>query len=146
MSSQALGSEVDLTSIVDGSRVDSGVRGGAALLEFAEAALTDDTAVIASARDRVARELGEAAAVDAAGVIANFQRMVRIADATGIPLDAPVVMITQGIRDELGLNDYAAAVNTPALSWPRKIMGRVLQPLVPTLLIRMAKSMRRGSE
>ena len=44
--------------------------------------------------------------VDAAGVIANFQRMVRIADGTGIPLDKRVVALTADLRDELGLNDY----------------------------------------
>lgn len=51
--------------------------------------------------------------VDAAGVIANFQRMVRIADGTGIPLDEPVAMLTTDIREELGLNHYGSADRTP---------------------------------
>ncbi len=44
--------------------------------------------------------------VDAAGVIANFQRMVRIADGIGIRLDDPVMMLTADIRVDLGINDY----------------------------------------
>ena len=48
--------------------------------------------------------------VDAAGVIANFQRMVRIADGTGIPLtDNRLVALTVDLRDELGINDYPTA-------------------------------------
>ena len=43
--------------------------------------------------------------MDAAGVIGNFERMVRIADGTGIPLDRIVDALTSGFRGELGLDD-----------------------------------------
>jgi hypothetical protein len=39
-------------------------------------------------------------------------QMDRIADATGIPLDNQVRDLTDGLRAELGLNDYASAQNT----------------------------------
>ncbi len=42
---------------------------------------------LARARDILKTSGGDAVLVDAAGVAANFQRMVRIADATGIPID-----------------------------------------------------------
>ena len=50
--------------------------------------------------------------VDAAGVVANFQRMVRIADGCGIPLDEFTRDATDDVREELGLHEYASAANT----------------------------------
>ena len=60
---------------------ESGVEGGAVLLGFADAVLGGDTAEISRCRALVVDVLGEAAMVDAAAVIANFQRMVRIASS-----------------------------------------------------------------
>ena len=51
--------------------------------------------------------------VDAAGVAANFQRMVRIADATGIPVDQMDTELSREIRSTLGLERFASARNTP---------------------------------
>ncbi len=92
------------------------------------------------AREAVADELGEEAMVDAAGVIANFQRMVRIADGTGIPLDAPLAMLTDGIREDLGINSYGSASNTPTLSLWRRWVGRVLQPMMPLIVKALARN------
>jgi len=77
--------------------------------------------------------------VDAAAVIANFQRMVRIADSTGIPLDEPVLMMTQGIREDLGLNEFSASANSPELPFLKRIAGRVLAPIAPKVMQRMAR-------
>ena len=44
--------------------------------------------------------------IDAAGVIANFQRMMRIADSPGIPLDARMDALTADLRSELGINRF----------------------------------------
>ena len=68
--------------------------------------------------------------------------MVRIADSTGIPLDEPVLMMTQDIRENLGINQYNAAANSPKLGLPKRIMGRLLRPLAPKLMKRIAA--RRG--
>ena len=122
------------------SNVDSGVSAGAQLTEFAEAVVRGDEARITTARTAVTQELGDAAMVDAAAVIANFQRMVRIADSTGIPLDEPVMMMTQSIREELGLNDFAAAANSPNLPIFKRIVGKVLAPIAPRILKRMVRS------
>ena len=102
------------------------------------------SAPIARARQAVVDVLGHEVAVDAAAVIANFQRMVRIADSTGIPLDEPVVMMTQNIREELGLNKYHASANTPKLNVVKALVGRALGPFTPRLLRRIARS-RSGS-
>ena len=59
------------------------------------------------AREAVKDELGENAMVDAAAVIANFQRMVRIADSTGIPLGEGLEGFSAQTREQLGFNRWS---------------------------------------
>ena len=66
--------------------------------------------------------------------------MVIFADGTGIPLDAPMAMVTAGIRDKLGINNFASAENTPAVNFPKRISGAILGNFLPLLFRRMAKS------
>lgn len=66
-------------------------------------------------RRRIAETLGSAAAVDAAGVVANFQRMVRIADSTGIPVDDYILKRSGQLPERLGLTAYSSAANTFAV-------------------------------
>ena len=47
--------------------------------------------------------LGPEAMVDAAGVASNFERMVRIADSTGIELGDLLEQATADVRTVLGL-------------------------------------------
>ena len=141
VSTQVSGEEVNLNGIVEGNEVRTGLRGGEALIRFVETAVGDEADDIRAAREAVKDELGENAMVDAAAVIANFQRMVRIADGTGIPLDTPVAMMTTGIREDLGLNEYASAGNTPALSLPQRVLGRALQPVLSLVVKFMTRNM-----
>lgn len=120
------------------SETDTGVIAGAALTAFAEAVVLGDSETIRSARESVTDELGSAAMVDAAAVIANFQRMVRIADSTGIPLDEPVLMMTQSLRQDLGINQYSASAHSPELPVFKRLLGKLLAPVAPRLLKRMA--------
>lgn len=99
---------VNLKTIVAGAEVDSGITGGAELVGLVEAALRNP-ASLPEARAALIATLGEPALVDAAGVIGNFQRMVRIADGTGIPVDARTASVTEDIRADLGLNAFASA-------------------------------------
>ncbi len=105
-SAETSGEDVDLTAIVADEAVPTSVPSGQALLAFADVSLDDDATAIAAARQQVLSELDEPAMIDAAGVIANFQRMVRIADGTGIPLDPPMEALTADLRSELGINGY----------------------------------------
>lgn len=73
----------------------------------------DNEAVLATARTRLLEELGPEALVDAAGVASNFERMVRIADSTGIPLDGFLDERTVDMRAELKLTKFASTMNTP---------------------------------
>jgi hypothetical protein len=114
--------------------VDSGLPGGAGLTALAEATVKGDEAAIRSARERVQAELGEAALVDAAAVAGNFERMVRIADGTGIPLDEPVAMVSADMREQLGIDAFGGADNTGELSGFKRLAGRALAKLLPLVL------------
>jgi hypothetical protein len=141
VSSELEGEKVDLQSITKGSDVQSGVPFQDELLAFAEVALGDDDEAITGVREAVREKMGDAAVVDAAGVIANFQRMVRIADGAGIPLDTPVAVVTSTIRSELGLNSYSSYDSTPELTFAQRILGRMLNPFLSTVFKQVTKRM-----
>ena len=66
----------------------------------------EDDEALTHVRHAVIEVLSPAAMVDAAGVVSNFERMVRIADATGIPLDARMQALSQEVRDTLHLERF----------------------------------------
>jgi len=86
----------------------SGVEHGQLLIAFAEAMVGEDDDALAHVRHAVIEGLSPAAMVDAAGVASNFERMVRIADATGIPLDARMEALSHEVRDTLHLERFLA--------------------------------------
>jgi hypothetical protein len=88
VSGEETGDDYDLETIIDGGDGDGGVPHGDLLLEFAEAVLDDDDTVLAASRDKISDALGWEAFVDVAGVIASFNSVVRVADATGIPVES----------------------------------------------------------
>ena len=75
------------------------------MLAYADAAVAE-TPDLSLRRQTVADTLGHAAMVDASAVIAIFQAVVKIADATGIPLEDQKAEISAGFREELGINTY----------------------------------------
>jgi hypothetical protein len=79
------------------------------LLAFADAALSFDADRISPARAAVRARLGEAAMIDAAAVIAGFNGITRIADATGIPLEDTKAAKTEMWRHELGIDAFQKA-------------------------------------
>lgn len=83
--------------------VESGVPNGRALLAFATATAGDD-AHLARAREFLRAEMGDAGVADAAAVASNFERMVRIADATGIELGGWMDSFTEDVRADLSLD------------------------------------------
>ena len=84
----------------------SGVEHGNLLLAFTEAIVRDDEAALTQARHAVIEGISPEAMVDAAGVASNFERMVRIADATGIQLDERMAALSQEVRDTLHLERF----------------------------------------
>jgi AhpD family alkylhydroperoxidase len=107
------GTEVNLSALTDHEAAAmSGVEHGAVLIAFAEAIVKDDDEALVQARQAVIEVLNPEGMVDAAGVASNFERMVRIADATGIPLDERMEVLTKGVRDQLQLERFTAYKET----------------------------------
>ena len=129
---------MDFAAITQGaSGKVAGVDHGAELIAFADAVVARSPEV-GAAREAVQKSLGDAEVVDAAAVIANFQRMVRIADGTGIPSDGPMDAISADLRHEIGINDFASATG-------RGKNGR-LQRLASPLLRRVAARVLRSRQ
>lgn len=80
-------------------------------MAYADAAVRRD-ADLAERRAAVESALGGAAVVDAAATVANYQRMVRIADGCGIPLDRFTDEQSAEWRAALGVDEYYSALNT----------------------------------
>ena len=135
MSGELEGAQYDLHAVTDAKAAGScGVPHERELLALAEAVVRGDEAELADARRAALAALGPESFVAAAAVASNFERMVRIADATGIPLDAPFDAITVSMRAELGIDAFGSAANTPTVSPARRLVGRALAPLTRYLL------------
>ena len=91
----------------------SGIAHERVLIEMADAVLRGDEARRTAAREALVREMGPAALVDTAAIIAAFSQAVRTADGAGIPLDDPLEMMTRDLRSELGVDRFPSAANTP---------------------------------
>ena len=133
------GVEAGLQGISEGAKAgDAGIAHGERLTSFAGAAVAGDSGELAMARNELRNAAGSGALVDAAAVVGNFQRMVRIADGAGIPLDGATLALTTGLREGLGVEHYPsrrlsgsggfAKILGPALrgvaSWGFRIAGR----------------------
>ena len=106
--------EVDLQAVNGNTRAAAvGVEFGPELMQFAEALASRDNKKLASMRQLLLDKAGEEVLVEAAGVAANFQRMVRIADSMGIPVDDMEQELGRAVRAELDLTKFASAANTP---------------------------------
>ena len=107
------GGSINFEGLTDPSCTEiRGVPNSRELLQLANACLGDDSAALATARQAVVDKMGSAAMIDAVGVISNFQRMVRIADATGIPSDDSMQVMSEDLREQLGINRYVSAANS----------------------------------
>ena len=96
-----------------GGAGDAGVEHGARLVAFTEAVMGRDDAALTRERSALRALLSPEAFVDAAAVIGAFNVVDRIADATGIPLDASIQLMSEAVRSELGLARFASSANTP---------------------------------
>ena len=113
MSSQTTGDEVDLDTVNGGVEGDGGVEHGARLVAFTEAVMGSDEAALDRERAALRALLTPEAFVDAAAVIGAFNVVDRIANATGIPLDAGLAAISGEVREELDLVRFGSSANTP---------------------------------
>jgi hypothetical protein len=109
-SMQEKGAELDFDRVLgDMEDIDEGVPHGKTLARFAEAVLLGSENDLAQARDATIAALGGDSFVDAAGIVGTFERMTRLADCTGVPLDDLILDGSEDIREGLGVNDFTGA-------------------------------------
>ena len=107
-SSDHNGDDIDLNVLTSGSRDRSGIQHSDLLIALAEAVLADGAPEIAVARAALQAAIGDAALVDAAGIIGMFNGLDRVADATGAPLEDWKAAETADLRAALGIDAFAA--------------------------------------
>ncbi len=103
-SSQTHEQSINLNAIMQGGDA-GGIEHATTLTAFAEAIVQRQPGVIEKARNDLIRVAGDEVMIDTAGVASNFERMVRIADSTGIivgPLDAA----TEALQQTLGIDQF----------------------------------------
>lgn len=107
--------EVDLQGVNgDAASAAMGIEYGAELMSFAESLAQRDESGLARSRTALRQAAGDKVLVDAAGVAANFQRMVRIADSIGIPFDNMQSDFANSIQTELNLARFVSAQHSLA--------------------------------
>ena len=99
----------DLNAVTGAAQGNAGVLHGRLLVEFAEALLGEDEEVLARARAALHAAVGPAGLVDAAGVVGLFNAIDRVADTTGIPLDAEKLEASADFRAALGVDRFDVA-------------------------------------
>jgi hypothetical protein len=90
-------------------KTDTGVPAAHELIALAEAAIAGEPRSLDRARAAVAKRVGQDALIDAAAVIAGFDGITRIADATGIPLEPSRAAETVDLRAQLAIDEFMAA-------------------------------------
>lgn len=102
------GERFGLEAVVAGNGAGSGVAHAELLIEFADAMIgagyPGEVARQKRARQQLLDALGPAALVDAAAVVGSFNAVVKIADATGIPLEDYKAAATTDLRRQLDLD------------------------------------------
>ena len=107
-SSNAKGEGYDL-NLLTGAGGDGNIPHGALLVSFADAVLGTDDRRLDEARAAIRSRMGDAALVDASAIVATFNAIDRVADATGIPIEDTRADSTADIRAALGINEFAQA-------------------------------------
>lgn len=103
--------DVNLRALVDRD-LEIGVPEGGALLAFCDALLLADAEALTRARDALVAAMGGEAVVAASIIAANFSKNDRVANATGIPLEAMFIRDSEDFRASLGIDDYRSARNS----------------------------------
>ena len=96
----------DLNAVTGAAQDDGGVPHGRLLVEFAEAVLGVDEEALARARAALHSAIGSPGLADAAGVVGLFNAIDRVADATGIPLEAEKLEASADFRAALGVDRF----------------------------------------
>ena len=104
--------DYDLNAVTGAVESNAGVPHGRLLVEFAEAVLGEEEAALTRARAALSEAIGPAGLVDAAGVVGLFNAIDRVADATGIPLEAEKAAASADFRAALGVDRFDVGART----------------------------------
>ncbi len=88
------------------AELDSGVEHGNLLGKLVDALIARKWSEVAVWRKSCVNAMGSQQTVDAIAVASAFNGITRIADATGIPLDAGPAEATEDMRAQLQINDF----------------------------------------
>lgn len=138
------GEAFDVSAVTSDEVRPVGVPGEAILLKFADSAMRRDERALAEAREAIDLELGREALVDAAATVASFQRLTRVADGCGIELDSGAALMTGGLQQELGIEGFASAANTPKPKGFKRLLAMMIRPLEGFMLKGMQKGVQRA--
>jgi len=105
---------VNLEKIAGRGQGEGGVRHGDLLLRFADAAFDHSSEDLDRVRGEVLREMGAEALGDAAAIVGIFYCNVRVADATGIPLDDVNAELREQTAQVIGIQRFDASGAAPA--------------------------------
>ena len=144
LSAEASDTDIDLQIVNGSENANDAVAFANELMLFAESVASRDETALTSARARLLDVAGNNRLVDAAGVAANFQRMVRIADSAGIPIDDRMGALSGNIQEQLDLRRFASAGNTPRPTGLKKLLnvskGFLMRKLIATMGSRKGNS------
>ena len=135
LSADASNTDIDLQLINGDTNVSDGIPHSTLLMQFAEAVAGRDPDTIAKSRQALYDAAGKEVVIDAAAVAGNFQRMVRIADATGIPVDAHMEALSGSIQEDLDLRRFPSAQNSPRPSALARLVNRSKGALMRRLVM-----------
>ena len=77
------------------------------LIAIAEAVFSGDSVDLARMRTEALPLIGAEKLVDAIGIASGFNGITKVANATGIPLDARTEEVTGSMRQQTGIDDYS---------------------------------------
>jgi len=97
---------------------DGGIDHGGLLIRFADAVIAGSDDELKGVRNEVADTMGGAALTDAAAVAALFNAIDRVADSTGIPLEAAKAEDSADFRADLGVDRFYSAQEKGAQARP----------------------------
>lgn len=132
MSGKATGyGKIDVKAVNNSQHAeDSNIEHAKELTAFAEAIVKRDPACITTTREALIKAVGVSGMIDACGTAANFQRMTRIADCSGIPLDEEFKSVTKSVVDKLGMDEYTTAANTGEMSTAQKLKALIMPAML----------------
>jgi hypothetical protein len=104
LSGEHTGDDYNLDVVTGADNSGGNIPGGRVLNNFAEAVMARDERRTEAERNKIIELLGGAAMVDASAIIAAFNLVARVADATGLPLEDYKEEASVELRSRLGLN------------------------------------------